>query len=179
LDSQTIRLIIIVAYFLIGIWSFAWIRRDAEFRTGPWLIMAILSIGLWPVMVPAWMLIRGREHLTDLAAKQSHRDYQIYMRGKKDKDLFTHFKPNKAKGRKATGSTAQASQDAGALEGEMGAAFQDYNIEDLIQKGKWDEAMAAAAQMRKVAGQMGENDRAARYDEYIQRIEEARRMDME
>jgi hypothetical protein len=168
-----------VAYALIGIYCFFWIKRDAEFRTGPWVIMSLMSLFLWPIMVFIWMLVRGEEHMTDIAAKQSHRDYLIYMRTKKDKDLFTSLpKPATSRTGHETRVSQEQSNDIEAVKQGEGP-FHDYNIESLIENGQLDEALASAISMKKVAIDMEEDDRVARYDEYIQRIEHAKRSELD
>lgn len=170
--------VIIVAYFAAGLWSFFWIRRDAEFRTGPWVVMGIISIFLWPLSFLIWLLVRGDEHLTSIAAKQSHRDYQIYMRTKKDKDLFVNLP-------KASDTPKDTHEEGGAVSNDIEPAkpdsspFHDYNIEKLMEEGKWDEALATAKSMRKVAINSQEDDRVTTYDNYIQRIEESHGAELE
>jgi len=168
----------IVAYFAAGLWSFFWIRHDAEFRAGPWVLMGILSIFLWPLTVLIWMLLRGDEHLTSIAAKQSHRDYQIYMRTKKDKDLFVNLP-------KASDTPKDTMEEGEAVSSDIepvkpgSSPFRDYNIEKLMEEGKWDEALATAKSMRKVAINLQEEDRITTYDNYIQQIEESHRTELE
>ena len=170
--------VIIAAYFAAGLWSFFWIRHDAEFRTGPWVLMGILSVFLWPLTVLIWMLLRGDEHITSMAAKQSHRDYQAYMRTKKDKDLFVNLP-------KASDEPGDAREDGEAPSNDIEPAkpdtspFHDYNIEKLMEEGKWDEALATAKSMRKVALSLQEEDRVTTYDNYIQRIEETHGAELE
>ena len=170
--------IIVAVYLFVGILSFFWIKRDADFRTGPWVPIAILAIFTWPVMNLAWMLIRGDEHLTSIAAKQSHRDYQIYMRTKKDKDLFAYL-PEAAPTNTKDNESSAPGNEVQTNEATKDASFQDHNIETLISSGNWDEAMAAAKQMRKVAIQLQEENRIHRYDEYIRRIEDGKRMELD
>jgi hypothetical protein len=170
---------ILIIYLAIGVYSFFWIKRDAEFRAGSWAVAAIPAIFAWPVMNLIWLLIRGKEKLTSIAAKQSHRDYQIYMRSKKNKDLFAFFPETgpaqKSKYVESTGVTSNAAQ---ANNPERGI-FQDHNLENLIAEGKWDEAMAVAQEMRKVAIQTEDEGMVRCYDVYIQRIEDGHRMELD
>ena len=165
-------------YLAIGFYSFFWIKRDAEFRTGTWVPVAILSIILWPAMNLMWMLIRGKEHLSDLAAKQSHRDYQIYMRGKKDKDLFAHSAKASIQ---VTGNRqpadATTTTDLNTTNNDPG--FKDFNIEGLMGNGQWDEALAVAKEMHKVCIQSQDESRAFLYEEYMRRIEEGQRSELD
>ena len=178
MNGALITWIIIAVYLVIGICSFFWIKRDSDFRAGPWFPIAISSVFLWPVMILVWMLARGEEHLSTMAAKQSHRDYQIYMRNKKDKDLFAYFKESNPadENNKQPGTTSNETPPDDAA---SGIGFYDHNIETLIANGDWDEAMSVAKQMRKVAIQTQEEDRIYCYDEYIRRIEDGKRMELD
>jgi len=168
---------ILGVYIIIGVYCLFWIRNDAEFRAGPWVIVAIPAIILWPVMLPIWLLIRGPEHLTSIAAKQSPRDFKIYMRSKKDKDLFAYF-PKQVSAKKSSSSATQT-QDSTISEqtSSGGAGFKDHNIENLVAAGKWEEALRAAKEMRKVAIQTQEDDRVQYYDGCIRQIENGHQID--
>lgn len=176
---ETIHFIILAAYIAAGVYCFFWIKLDAEFRTGPWLIMGILSLFLWPIMFLIWLLVRGEEHMTSIAAKQSHRDFQIYMRTKKDKDLFTSLpKASSTKTGDEKDVAYAQSNDIEAVKKDN-TPYHDYNLEKLIENGHFDEALAAARSMKKVAINMQEEERVARYDEYIHRIEQAKRAELD
>lgn len=165
--------IIALVYLAIGIYSFFWIKNDAEFRVGPWVPVAILSIFFWPVMVLVWVIIRGPEHLSSIAAKQSHRDYQIYMRTKKDKDLFVNLPKADSNKRDVSRETMRPATEN---KNDTGV-YKDFNLEKLIEEGKWIEAAAVAKQMHKVCIQAQDEDQACKYEEYIRRIEDAKRME--
>ena len=158
-------------YIAVGVYCLFWIKNDAEFRAGPWAAVAIPAIILWPLMLLIWLLIRGPEHLTTMAAKQSPRDFQIYMRTKKDKDLFVNF-PKQVSAKKSANAASQTRDASLSQHGSTGSeGFRDHNIDNLIAAGKWEEALRAAKEMRKVAIQTQEDDRVQYYEGYIARIQ--------
>ena len=117
--------------------------------------------------------------MSSIAAKQSHRDYQIYMRTKKDKDLFTSLP--KAASTKTGDEKDVAHAQSNDIEAvkQDGTPYHDYNIEKLIENGQYDEALATARSMKKVAINMQEEERMARYDEYIRHIEQVKRAELD
>jgi hypothetical protein len=171
----TIGWVIIAIYLAIGLYSFNWIRIDAEFRTGPWLLLGLLAVILWPIMLPIWMAIRGKEHLTDMAARQSPRDFQIYRKTTKRKDLFADLPQPEKISKQAKSNAANAPSN----KKETAGSFTDHNIERLMANHEWVEAEAAAREMLKFSAQNQDNARTQKYEEYIRRIEDARRMEME
>ena len=117
--------------------------------------------------------------MSSIAAKQSHRDYQIYMRTKKDKDLFTSLpKASSTKTGDEKDVPRAQSNDIEAFK-QNSSPYHDYNLEKLIENGQYDEALATARSMKKVAINMQEEERVARYDEYIRRIEQAQRAELD
>ncbi len=175
---QTTYVIIIAAYLGAGIYCFFWIKRDAEFRAGPWVLLGLLSIPFWPVAFLVWMLIRGDEHLTSIAAKQTHRDYQQYMRTKKDKDLFTSFDKMSEIAREKAEKEG-TSEPQGEEMPKEGGTSQDFNIESLINNGRLDEALSTAQHMKKIARGMADEVRLQLYDSYIDKITELKSMQAE
>jgi hypothetical protein len=172
LAESYILWVIFVLYAVIGVYCLFWIRNDAEFRAGSWAMVAIPAIVLWPIMLPIWLLMRGPEHLTNMAAKQSPRDFQIYMRTKKDKDLFVNF-PKQVSAKKPSNNASRTQDSPPSKQSSSGGAwFKDHNIENLLAEGKWEEALKAAKGMRKVAIQTEEDARVQYYDGCIRRIEE-------
>ena len=58
-----------------------------------------------------------------------------------------------------------------------GGGFKDLNLEQLMSECKWDEAQAVAKQMCKICTQNEDNIQAQKYEEYMRRIEDAKRME--
>ena len=167
--------IILGTYTLVGIFSFFWIKSDADFRAGPWVLIGLLTLFLWPIMNLIWILVRGEEHITEMAAKQTHRDFRKYMREKEDKDLFVNF-DSQAEAAQKLQSEQMVNPDDLDSKRKPGEAYTDLNIERLMEEGQFDEALAAAEEMKKVAEASGETDRLGVYETYIHRIEDAKRM---
>jgi len=125
LAESYILWVIFVLYAVIGVYCLFWIRNDAEFRAGSWAMVAIPAIVLWPIMLPIWLLMRGPEHLTNMAAKQSPRDFQIYMRTKKDKDLFVNF-PKQVSAKKPSNNASRTQDSPPSKQSSSGGAgFKD------------------------------------------------------
>jgi len=64
-----------------------WIFRDGEFRPIDTAIYCISSILLWPIVAPAWMVLRPPSQIKDLTWEKSYAHYKHWQKTHKVKDI--------------------------------------------------------------------------------------------
>ncbi|MFH1676995.1 MAG: hypothetical protein ABIC40_08205 [bacterium] len=159
----------IIVYLGVGIYAMSWIRKDNEFRNSEIIdFYSYGSIILWPITWLMWANFRPSEQLQDLAAKKSYQDFKNFMRSRKkgEGDLFSRFE--KTAPDKPLDITA----------GKREITYRDYNIEELMEKGQYQEALRTANDMLRFAREQLESDRMAAYEKYIKEIKQKRRAEL-
>jgi hypothetical protein len=156
------------AYLAIGIWGLFWVKEDNELRLADFGdIFAYLSVVLWPIVLPIWLLVRPGQQVEDLAAKKNYKDFKRFMRERSKFDMDLRSKLDKATTPEKPMEISDARED-----------FRDYHLEELIRGGEWQEALRTANDMLRFAKEQQENARVAVYDRYIKEIKELRNKEM-
>lgn len=165
-------LIIVIIYLVVGVVLMTWIRRDNEFReseTGD--LFSYGSIVLWPIMAPLWLVARPPEQLEDLAARKTHQDFRNFMRRRKrgEGDMWSSLE------RRLEKKTSPGEPlELGVEEPE----FRDFHLEELIEAGKYQEALRTANDMLRFAREQQEHTRVAAYERYVKEIKDRRREEL-
>ena len=80
-------LVIFFLYILIGMACAYWIFRDGEFRPIDSAVYMISAVLLWPIVVPAWMVLRPPSQVKDLTWEKSYGHYKHWQKTHKVRDI--------------------------------------------------------------------------------------------
>jgi len=157
----------VLIYVVIGIGILVWIKNDNEFRHSDTAeLLAWVSIIMWPAAAIIWLAMRPEEQIHDLGLKKSHQDFKNFMRQRRadDADFMKHI-------RSTTPDNPMKIGDA--------SDYHDYPLEELIEKGEWQEALRTSNDMLRFAKEQQEMERVVAYERYIKDIKQKRQDDLD